>query len=279
VFAAVSLAIVAIVAIAGAIAAFNNLRFSRRVAQEMREVEAGSTDPAPSALGPDTDLPPPVARYLRKAIGRTEPIRTVSLRHGGRFRTSLNGSWLPNRGNQFFRTSPPAFIWWGRVRIAPGLWVDARDRSVDGIGNMFVRIESTITIADSRGPQLDQGALLRLLGEMTWMPTAFLDRRYIRWSAVDDHRASATLRLNGREVTGVFEFGADGLPTTFTAQRYRDVGGGRAVLTPFIGRSSNYRLVSGVLVPFRVVGAWVVENKPVEYADFVVEELAFDRRL
>jgi len=51
------------------------------------------------------------------------------------------------------------------------------------------------------------------------------------------------------------------------------------VLTSFIGRSSDYRLVSGVLVPFRVVGAWVVDDHPIEYADFVVEEIAFDRRL
>ena len=142
---------------------------------------------------------------------------------------------------------------------------------------MLVRVESTVTVANSSGPQLDQGALLRLLGEMTWMPTALIDRRYVRWSAVDDHRARATLSINGREVTGVIEFGGDDLPMSFTAERYRDVGGGQSVLTPFIGRSSDYRFVSGVLVPFHVVGAWIVENHPIEYADFVVEELVFDR--
>jgi hypothetical protein len=272
----VSWALVAIIGITGAVASFNSIRFSRRVALEMREV-AGRGEPVPSTQERH-DLPPPVARYIGKAINRSEPIRTVWLRQGGRFRTALDGSWLPIRGTQFFTISPPAFIWWGRVRVAPGLWVDARDRAVDGVGNMLVRVESTVTIANSSGPQLDQGALLRLLGEMTWMPTAFLDRRYVRWSAVDDHRASATLSINGRDVTGVFDFDPDDLPTTFTAKRYRDVGGGQSVLTPFIGRSSDYRLVSGVLVPFRVVAAWVIEDQPIEYADFVVEELAFDRR-
>ena len=274
----VSWAIVAIIGIVGAVASFNSVRFGRRIGQEMREIAAGAVEPASPTLE-QRDLPAPVARYVIKAITRSEPIRTVSLRHGGRFRTSLNGSWLPIRGTQFFSTSPPAFIWWGRVRIAPGAWVDARDRSVNGVGNMLVRVESTVTIANSSGPHLDQGALLRLLGEMTWMPTALLDRRYVRWSAVDDHRASATLSINGREVTGVFEFGCDDLPTAFTTERYRDVGGGQSVLTAFIGRSSDYRLVSGVLVPFRVVGAWVVDDHPIEYADFVVEEIAFDRRL
>jgi len=271
----VSWALVAIIGITGAVASFNSVRFSRRVALEMREIAFSAVEPVLPT--PERhDLPPPVARYLRKAINRAEPIRTVWLRQGGRFRPSLDGSWLPIRGTQFFRTSPPAFIWWGRVRMAPGLWVDARDRVVDGVGNMLVRVESTVTIANSSGAQLDQGALLRLLGEMTWMPTAFLDRRYVRWSAIDDHRASATLRINGREVTGVFEFDADDLPTTFTAERYRDVGGGQSVLTPFLGRNSDYRLVSGVLVPFHVVGAWVIEDRPIEYADFIVEELTFD---
>jgi uncharacterized protein DUF6544 len=271
----ISWGVVAIIGIAGTVASFNSVRFNRRVALEMRAVAAGAAE-AGRLTQERSDLPAPVARYIDKAINRSEPIRTVSLRHGGSFRTSLNGSWLPIQGSQFFRTSPPAFIWRGRVRIARGLWVDARDRSVDGIGNMLVRVESTVTIANSSGPQLDQGALLRLLGEMTWMPTAFLDRRYVRWSPIDDHRASAILGINGRKVTGVFEFGADDLPMAFTAERYRDIGGGESVLTPFIGRTSDYRSVSGVLVPFHVVGAWVVDNRPTEYADFSVEQLAFD---
>ena len=74
-------------------------------------------------------------------------------------------------------------------------------------------------------------------------------------------------------------FGADALPMAFAAERYRDVGGGESVLTPFTGRLSDYRLVSGGLLPFHVVAAWVVENQPIEYVDFVVEELAFDQRL
>jgi hypothetical protein len=36
-------------------------------------------------------------------------------------------------------------------------------------------------LANSTGPQLDRGALLRLLGEMTWFPTALVDSRYVRW--------------------------------------------------------------------------------------------------
>ena len=114
----VAWALVAIIGVAGAIASFSSVRFGRRVALEMRALAAGAVESTPSTQE-RTDLPPPVARYINKAISRSEPIRTVSLRHGGRFRPSLDGSWLPIRGTQFFRTTPPAFVWWGRVRIAP----------------------------------------------------------------------------------------------------------------------------------------------------------------
>lgn len=269
--------VVSTVGIVGAVASVNSVRFGRRVADEAREMAASAGSPPPPMWSRLATLPKPVQRYLTKAITReSRPVRLVRLRHGGSFRPSLNGSWLPIRGEQHFSTDPPGFIWWGRIRMAPGLWIDARDRSVNGVGEMFVRAASTVTLAKSTGPELDQGALLRLLGEMAWFPTAFLDERYVRWSAIDDRRATATLQVNGRTVSGEFEFGADDLPTTFTADRYRDVGGGKSVLTPFLGTVSDFRLVDGLLVPHRVVGAWIVEGKAIEYVDFKVEQLEYD---
>ena len=110
-----------------------------------------------------------------------------------------------------------------------------------------------------------------------WFPTAFLDGRYVAWSGIDDTRARATLHVNGRSVSSDFEFGPDGLPAVFFADRYRDVGGGKSVLTPYLGRTSDFRPVDGVLVPHRVVAAWIVEGRPVEYANFEVRQLEFDR--
>jgi hypothetical protein len=139
-----------------------------------------------------------------------------------------------------------------------------------------VTLESLVTIVNSRGPELDQGALLRLLGEMAWLPTAFLDDRYVRWTPVDDIRARAALTVGGRSVSGEFAFGEDGMPAAFSAGRYRDLGGGRSALTPFVGRTLDFRRVDGVLVPHRAVGAWMVDGRTIEYADFGVERIAFD---
>ena len=201
------------VAALGVVASANSLRFRRRVASEARHLYAGPNEPFHIDRTRLQELPPSVRRYLARAIGsRDIAIRTARLGHGGVFRTKLDGAWLPIRGEQYFSAAPPGFVWWGRIRIAPGLWVDARDRSVEGVGSMRILLESTFALGDSSGAELDQGALLRLLGEMVWLPTSLADERYVSWSALDEGTAEARLRVDAREVSALFEFGADGLP-------------------------------------------------------------------
>ena len=274
------LIVVVVVLLVGAlatIAAVNSARFGKRVRRDVAELWEKLPESRPidrQALG---RLPRPVRAYLEKALGsRTSCIRTVRLQHGGTFRPALDGGWLAIHGQQYFSVDPPGFVWWGRVRLAPGLWIDARDRVLRGVGNMLVSAESSYTLADSSGPELDQGALLRLLGEMAWFPTVFLDDRYVVWSAVDDRHAKATLRLHGREGTGLFTFGDDGLPAMFSAERYRDLGSGKSLLTPFTGRLSDYRTVDGLLVPHMMVAAWIVGGREIEYVRFSVKRIEFD---
>jgi hypothetical protein len=268
---------VTIAGVAGIVASTNSIRMQRRVDREARGLLDAAETPTGENHAAMGRLPAPVRRYLTKAIapGRTMT-HTARLRQSGMFRPSLKGKWFPMSGRQSVTAAQPGFIWWGRVQLAPGIWIDAIDRSVSGAGNMLVKAGSTFTIADALGPELDQGALLRLLGELTWLPTAYLDERYIRWAAVDDRHATATLAVNGRHVSGLFEFGSDDFPVRFTANRFRDVGGGKSVLTPFVGECRDYRDAGGLVLPHQLIGLWVIDGTPVPYARFNVTRIEFD---
>jgi hypothetical protein len=260
-----------------ALAWLGGLRFERQVRREAHALWAAASPPPPTDLASVATLPAPVRAYLEKALcNRDFTVATLRMRHSGRFRPTLDSAWRPIRGEQYYTADLPGFVWWGRVPLAPVLWVDARDRSVAGSGSMLVKLESTLTLADRSGPELDQGALLRLLSELVLLPTAFLDRRYVDWSEVDATQARVTLRVNGHEVTGTMSFGDDALPRAFSARRYFDSGKEPPVLRPWSGEYGDYRAIAGMWVPHRLVGYWDVEGQRLAYVDFRMDALEYD---
>lgn len=259
-------------AAAAALVGVRRARFAREVAAEARSLWALREDAPPARLDPGA-LPAPVRRYLGLAgVLGAAPLTAARLRHGGTFRPALDGAWRPIRGVQYLAAEPPGFVWCGRVRLAPGLEVAARDRSAGGEGGMRIALASALVVADVSGPELDAAALQRLLGELVWLPTALLDARHVAWLPRDSSSARARLRVGGREVEVTFHFGADGLPERITALRSRDVKG-RGVPTPWTGRCADWREVGGVRVPFRMEASWEVDGRDKPYARFEVERL------
>jgi hypothetical protein len=263
-------ALLTLVGTLGTVVNVNRLRFERAFAQEVRALIAAPASGTPLTGG--ADLPAPVARYQQLAVGDRAPVHTLQLRHGGTFRMSPTAKPSPIRGTQAFSADPPGFLWLGTIRMAPGVWIHARDRLVHESGSMLVLLDNTVRIANAGGPQLDQGAALRLLAEMVWFPTALFDARRVTWTAIDAEHALATLRLGQLSVSATFEFGLDGLPTGMTAQRFMDQGG----LRSWRGDYRDWRTVSGLRVPFEADVTWQLEAGPYTYAHWTVDSMQYD---
>lgn len=221
-------------------------------------------------------LPEPVRRYLRYAIREgASAIRTVRLKHDGFFRTTPEQRWFPIEGEQYFTVARPGFVWNASIRPAPLVWIEARDRLVSGRGNMLVKLVSTFSIADAVGPEIDQGSRLRWLAECAWFPYAFVGVD-VQWEQIDAHSARARLRCDGLPVGALVEVDDEGKLTKLRADRYRDVGGGRSVLTPWTGRYFDYREYNGFRVPSSVEAGWELEKELFLYVRFRVTVLEYD---
>src|SRR5882724_9399279 len=211
--------------------------FRKRVARDVTTLLSttmSSVGPQQLAARRDS-LPEPVRRYLRFAIKAGAPAtRTVRLEHGGTFRPKPEQRWLPIAGVEYFTAATPGFVWSASISPAPLVWIDARDRLHNRRGSMLVRLESLFPIAGARGPEIDQGASLRWLSEAVWFPYAYAGDA-VRWEPVSGEAARVRLVQEGAPVAALVEFDAEGRIVLIRGERYRDVGGGRSVLTPWVG--------------------------------------------
>jgi len=233
------------------------------------------------AVGPEqlqarwSTLPEPVRRYLWFAVADRAPsIASARLEHDGFFRIKPDQRWMKIKGRQDFTVATPGFVWRARVWPLPLAWIDARDSLTDGHGQMLVKLMSVVPLANARGPEIDQGSRLRWLAEGAWFPYAFVTDSVV-WKPIDHRSARAILRCEGLPVEATLDVDDQGKLLQLRASRYRDIGGGKAVLTPWRGQYAHYGQFGNFRVPTSVEVSWELPDGVFTYARFRVAHLAF----
>lgn len=204
-------------------------------------------------------LPLPVRRYFGAALKDGQPIvAAVRLAHEGLFNMGeTQARWSRFMSSQLAITRRPGFDWDGRIAIAPGLNAFVHDAYVAGEGILHVELLGLMKLADLRGtPEVAQGELMRFLAEAAWYPTALLPSQGVRWSAIDDTSATATLSDGATTVSLDFRFDTEGLISGVrAAARYRTVNGA-LVATPWQGRFWGYAVRDGMRIPLDGEVGW-----------------------
>ncbi len=249
-----------IITLAGIVLAYGSWSFNTMVQQELSvffpKGVVEKTVLTKEMLAP---LPPVVQKWLERsgAVGK-EIARSVHLKQSGEMKTKPDGGWIPFEAEQWNTTNPPGFIWTTEIQAGPGMTLAGRDKYVDGRGNMLIKLLSLFPVADSKGPETDQGAMLRNLAEICWFPSAALND-YIRWEQVDSLSAKATMTNGGISASGVFRFNADGDMASFEAKRYYDRKEG-ATLEDWFVLNKGYHEFDGVRVPHKSEITWKLKG-------------------
>lgn len=264
-----------LVGLGAAAAVVGRIRFERQMAAEIDALLADA-QPAASATVSQADLerlPEPVARWLRysQVVGRQRPT-TVRLRQEGDFQLEGSG-WRPFQAEQYFTTNPPAFLWKASFQMAPLVSIVGRDQYRRGEASIQMRVLSLIPVADKSGGGLNQGDLLRYLGELMWFPAAAL-ADYISWEPLEADAARATMRYGGVTASMTFLFGAEGRLLEARAIRYNDARDGNE---PWVNRNDADGEFGGLRVPVVGEARWEYESGPSPYIRWRVTDLEQDR--
>lgn len=205
-------------------------------------------------------LPAPVQRYFRAVLRDGQPMVTAAMIDlAGRFNMSATGEqWKPFTSRQRVVTSRPGFLWDARVALLPGVPVRVVDSYIAGEGLLRAAVLGLFTVAEVRGGgEIARGEFMRYFAEAPWYPTALLPSQGVRWEAVDDVSANATLVDGPLTLTLLFSFDASGLIVAARAEARGAMLGKRVVMMPWEGRWSDYQTRSGMTLPMTGEAAWL----------------------
>lgn len=249
-----------------------NVVGAARWAQATAALQAALTDAAAQAVhepaaaarhDPEhiATLPAPVQRYFRAVLRNGQPmVSQVSVTHSGTFNIGQGGDlWRPFRSTQQVTTRRPGFVWDGTVAALPGVPVHVHDAYIAGQGILRPALFGLFKLADMRGGgDLARGELMRYLAEAAWYPTALLPSQGVRWTAVDERSALATLADGAVAVSLHFHFGDDGLIERVSAAARGYTQGQLMLAMPWEGIWSDWQWQQGMLVPMRGEVAWLL---------------------
>jgi hypothetical protein len=224
-------------------------------------------------------VPPAVRKWLERSnvVGK-EIARTVQLRQTGQMRSEPGGRWMAVDANQWFITGKPGFLWKADVAAAPGISMVGRDKYVDGKGFLLIKALGWFAVADAKGPDVDQGTMLRYLAEICWFPAAALDD-CIRWREIDSLSAEATMSYAGVTASGIFRFDGSGDLKGFEARRYyhRETG---STLEDWVVQiePEGYTEFEGVRVPARSAVTWRLKDGDFTWFKLQITDIRYNRR-
>ena len=225
-------------------------------------------------------LPAPVQRYFRSVLQDGQPmVSGARVRHEGTFNMGegTENNWKPFTSDQVVVTRRPGFDWDGRVAMMPGLPVRVHDAYVAGEGILHASLLGLFTVVDMRGRgEVAEGELMRFFAEATWYPTALLPSQGVRWEAVDDRSAHATLEEGDISLTMIFTFDQRGLIETVSAEARGRAVGDKIVPTPWRGRFWDYEERGGMLVPTSGEVAWLPPEGERPYWRGRITEISYE---
>ena len=254
------------------------LNFNGRINREVRGLLSGAKPGTGTVVTQEMlrILPQPVQRYMAYSgvLGKKIP-RTVRLKQVGKIRQNEKSAWMKLEAVEYYSTTPPSFIWKAFLPTKRFPLTLGRDAYLGGRGSMLIKMLSLFPLVNvATGSEIDQGAMMRYLNEMTWFPAAFLGNN-ITWKAIDDTSAEVTFTHQGKSASATMYLDQEGKPINFVAKRYRMVGKKYDMetwSTPFTG----YGEFEGLKLPVRGKAVWILKEGDQAYIELEITEMEYD---
>lgn len=214
-------------------------------------------------------LPGPLRRHLEiTGFADHEKIELAAAVYKGKFALKP-GSFQNIKCIQYNSLPRLTRIWYGRIYMAPFVFIDGRHLYVNGKANMLIKF-GPFTVINESGKEIDQSDTLTFFNDMfLFMPSAAVNS-FSTWKAVDDKSCSVTYNVNDISVSADLFFNDKGeLSDYVTDDRYM-LENGKSVKVRWSTPFEKYRIRGGLSEVEKGYAQWHLPQGKSPY--FVIDE-------
>ena len=249
--------------------------FDKRVGKELSSLLAArSTYSKELRNDSATSLPPVVEKWLNVTRSTSVIPSQVKLTQQGAMRSKPAADWMSFIARQHFTTDPPGFIWNARINAPGYVTIAGRDKFENGKGNMLIKPLYLFTLANSTGKEIDQGTMLRYMGELIWFPEA-ANKEYFEWAQIDSVTATLKMSFKGVSAEGTFVFDEKGFVRRFSAQRFGDFDGEFRMETWEV-KVIEYTEMNDHLIASKCDVTWKLKDGDFTWLKLEIKDIAYD---
>jgi len=223
------------------------------------------------------DLPVPLQKYLKYVgvVGR-EKVRNSRMVLEGTMKTAPERAWMLVKTEQynFFGTNPARFFF---IQGNMGVPVLGLHFYADATATMEIRLASVLTVADAKGPEMNQGETVTVFNDMCLMAPATLVDRNIKWETLDPLTVKGTFTNDAISVSATLHFDEDGRLTNFVSDdRYMTATGNTYLNARWSTPIGKYGEFDGLRLPSYAEVVWHLPEGDYCYGKFSVKKVEYN---
>ena len=201
----------------------------------------------------------------------------ITVEQTAQFKTDINSNWMPLKATQYFSTEPSGFLWNSEMKTSNFFWVNAIDSYLNRKGNMLIKFNSSVTVADSWGIELDKSGLFRFISEAVLFPTKLLPSENLMWNILDSNIAEIKFIDGDLSVVAKLFFDSKkriNKIETYDKYRALEEGYKKSLYTIYLSKYRTFE--KSFTVPTYIEVEWELNSGKFKYGKFTIERIKYE---
>jgi len=200
----------------------------------------------------------------------------IMLNQSGEMKTEEKSNWLKMKAREAFTTSTPELLWDGEIGNSKFFWVEIIDSYLKHKGESLVKINSSLTIGDSKGIEINKSNLFKYLSGSVFFPTSLFPSKNLHWDILDSNSAEIKFTDYKTSVVAKIFFNENGTINKIET------------LDKFLSKSHsfkeslytvyfyNYKWIDTFFIPTYFEVEWNLEKGKLKFGKFKIDNIKYE---